>query len=494
MDDQAIFMNEGWLGFNQVKSEYQKWAPIFYQLGLKPRRYFKTNNAVYICTEAGWFRLGFIKYGKEELQWVNRVLQHLEEGRFANWGVPWSKSLIWEEQGFSYLIQPWCFSKDSFDPRDPAAIIRLTEILSDLYYCSQNFVDNNGPGILRNRWRSLEEQWQADLQLVEMLDEKKLGLTGFNFKKQAVNTIEDTLKIWDSVIKGWVEADREFGSIGHGKLLSKYIVAQPDDYYLLNWEHLSFQPKVTDLVSVINDVGIWEEEWVAFIINEYTKLQPFWPEEYRILVGMLQYPVDLLKFLHKLNNEPNLKINQSQIKKFSVELSKKADCLLGVWQQLGIDDRWGGYSGIAPESNDEAQEELSMAEPSYENGENYVGAELDVVLPFDETMEQSVEKWEDDVVNEQVDDSLNSQIEPTESIKSVQLEEVTEAPTVAELEEIRDEQVWEALEPQVTSQGQGDQESAVEKPNFAVVDQPMEVAESRVKLASWGKFPKPLSK
>ena len=47
--------------FESAKINYTKWAPIFQRLGLKPRRFIYKQDAVFVCTTEGWFRLSLVK-------------------------------------------------------------------------------------------------------------------------------------------------------------------------------------------------------------------------------------------------------------------------------------------------------------------------------------------------------------------------------------------------------------------------------------------------
>lgn len=354
MNDKCQINDETLRVFEQTRVDCQRWYSIFERLDLKPRRYFSADGCVYMGTAEGWFRLSPIHYEKDELYWVQNILQYLEERSFANWAVPWQKTMIWEENDGCYLIQPWIFGKEYFSPADPAAIGRVAEILAGLHRCGRDYCQNKGIEIFRDRWSAIEEHWQLERQRVDALPEEgfdesvRQALAGL--KKAITASLSETIDIWRNGINLLYEHQLHSGMIGHGQLAAKHIVWLKNDYYLLNWEDVSFQPKVADLAMLIEDVGIWEPEWITFLINAYTRFQPFWPEEYQALQVMLQYPKPLLNLVRE-DNLPRLE--WKQIEETRQVLQRKEQCLSRVWQELAADKRWSrqiwlGNGGIEP--------------------------------------------------------------------------------------------------------------------------------------------------
>lgn len=327
--------------FDSLKELFLKWVTVFYRFGLRPSRFFKDRDAIYFCTNEGWFRLSLIKYAKEELNWLQSILQYLEERSFNNWACSWRNTIIWEEESYSYLIQPWVFTNKKLDINDPASIRRVSEIIAKLYRCGKDYHATKGIGIFRDRWSTIELQWEQELKAIESLTEElfheKLRKEIHILKKEAVALLSDCLTIWKNSMNTLFEHHFSSGVIGHGRLRSNYIIWKEYDYYLLNWENLSFQPKVADLASLINDTAIWEPEWISFLINEYSKNQSFWPEEYNALKAMLQYPGKLVKLLSRENIDD---CDYKQIKVAKKELKRKDRCLAQVWRELGTDNCW----------------------------------------------------------------------------------------------------------------------------------------------------------
>jgi hypothetical protein len=322
--------------FEKERNMFLKWVPVFHHLGLKPRRFVKEADAIYVCTQEGWFRLSLIKYRKEELNWLRLILGYLEERSFNNWAVAWRKTIVWEENNSCYLIQPWFLASERFWPVDPAALDRIAEILADLYRCGKDYRENRGIEICRDRWSGIVTGWKTELQMVQSVKEEqcheKIRKEVGNLRKYAETQLSECIANWDLGIKALFEHHFQLGVLGHGALLSKYVVWRGHDYYLLNWEHLSFQPKIMDLAVLINDLAFWEPEWIIFFINQYVKLQPLWPEEYYGLKAMLQYPGQLL---HLLQLEQLKGLDHKMIKEAEKELKRKGRCLDKVWRELG---------------------------------------------------------------------------------------------------------------------------------------------------------------
>jgi hypothetical protein len=334
-------VKDAWGEFGRNRVSYQSWEPIFHRLGLKPRRFFHESGAIYVCSSEGWFRLSLAKYNKDELTWLRQVLEYWEERSFKNWAVPWRKTIIWEESDCCYLIQPWLISRDCFNRDDPAAIERVAEILADLYRCGKEYRDNRGLAGMRDRWSAVQHQWNMELQELQGLDEgrfhEKVRKEFMGIRKDAETALEESLKIWETGMSSLSE-HHHLGVLGHGQFLARNIVWRETDYYLLNWEHISFQPKVVDLTSLIIDSSQWEAEWILFLISRYSKLQPLWPEEYQALKAMLHYPGKVLDLLRKELPE---ELGHKLIKEVEKELRRKGRCLEKVWQELSAEKtRW----------------------------------------------------------------------------------------------------------------------------------------------------------
>jgi hypothetical protein len=322
--------------FEHERNIFQKWVPVFQHLGLKPRRFVNEADAIYVCTAEGWFRLSLVKYRREELNWLRRILGYLEERSFNNWAVTWRKTIIWEENKSCYLIQPWFLASDRFQPVDPAALDRLAEILADLYRCGKDYRENRGIEIFRDRWSAIETDWKAEFEMVQSFKEEqiheKVRKEVGGLRKAAETLLGECINNWELGIKALFEHHFQLGVLGHGELLAKYIVWRGHDYYLLNWEHLSFQPKIMDLAALINDLSFWEPEWIIYFINQYSKLQPLWPEEYYGLKAVLQYPKQLINLLQ---TGPLKELDHKLIKEVERDLKRKGRCLDKVWSELG---------------------------------------------------------------------------------------------------------------------------------------------------------------
>lgn len=380
MTDKYPYEDKTLRSFDTVKTDYQKWYPIFSRLGLNPRRYFRDESAVYVGTVEGWFRLSLSKYSKEELRWLRSILQYLDERSFMNWAVPWQKTIIWEENNYCYLIQPWLFTREHFYPNDPAAIDRIAEILAELYRCGKDYRENRGIEIFRDHWSTVEQQWEAELKNIQSLsDDKfhdKIRKEVHELKKDTIGLVEECLSIWKGSINKLLEHHLQSGVIGHGKLLADYIVWQNNDYYLLNWEHLSFQPKISDLASLINDIGVWEPEWIIYFINEYSRIQPFWPEEYQALKVMLQYPKRVIELLC---DKPTEELDYKEIKEVRKELKRKERCLAKVWRESGSDQYWG-KNRIIPEKKHEGNGKLSLVLSPVETWGGFSDGQFDSLI------------------------------------------------------------------------------------------------------------------
>lgn len=328
--------------FELSKSNFLRWTPIFNRLGLRPRKYFCDKDEIFVGTVEGWFRLSFSKYSKQELKWVRNILEYLEERSFNNWAVPWQKTIIWEENTFSYLIQPWLLNGDFFKPDDPASIIRVAEILADFHKSGKDYQENKGIKISRDRWSTIEPEWEISYQILDQFKNdfyhEKIRPELNELRKEALPILSECLTGWKtSGITSLLELHLQAGVVGHGNLLAKYIIWGGNDYFFLNWEHLSFQPRVADLACLIIDVAFWEPEWILFFINEYAKVQPFWPEEYTALFVLLRYPRAVLELMEEAKTD---EFDRKKIKEVAKEMARKERCLAKVWRELGSQKRW----------------------------------------------------------------------------------------------------------------------------------------------------------
>lgn len=344
-------------GFQRENSQtdYKKWIPVLQNLGLKPRRFLSEPDAAYICTAEGWFRLSPRPHQKEELTWLRSVLEYLEEHSFKNWAVAWQRAIIWEELNGCYLIQPWCFTQECFQTDDPAALERVTEILAELYRCGKDVRENCGLKGSRERWSTVAAEWKEQLMLLQTIREEiypeKIRKEVNSLRKATEALLSECLHSWESGINSLSEHQYHLGVLGHGQLLAKYIVWRDNDYYLLNWEHISFQPKVVDLASLINDVAVWEPEWIIHLIKHYTKVQPLWPEEYQALKAILTYPEQLIRIFR---HEPGKEVDYKIWKEADKELKRKGRCLEKVWQEISSEKSlWAwGKDYVIPKSRD----------------------------------------------------------------------------------------------------------------------------------------------
>lgn len=323
--------------------EYQKYLPIFQRLGLKPRRYFYDREAAYVGTVEGWFRIGFKKYSKQELKWLRRILEYLHERSFHNWAVPWQKTIIWEEHSFCYLIQPWLLAKEYFQPADPASLSRIAEITTELYNCGKDYFENCGIEIIRDHWQSIDFEWENTLHKLDQFknefEHEKTRKEFDELRKSAIAVLNDCLDSWKkSGLSSLLEHHQHSGVLGHGNLAARNIVWLSNDYYLLNWEGLAFQPRIVDVASLINDVAWWEPDWILFLLNEYAKIQPFWPEEHVALFALLKYPKKAIDILNTAGAEEIF--NPKDLKGEVKELARKERCLTKAWKELGTPKRW----------------------------------------------------------------------------------------------------------------------------------------------------------
>ncbi|MGE5581387.1 MAG: hypothetical protein ACM3X9_02495 [Bacillota bacterium] len=322
--------------------DYQNWLPIFQRLGLKPRKFFGEREAVFAGTADGWFRLSLKKYDKQELKWIRSVLEYLSDHSFNNWAVPWQKTIIWEENTFCYLIQPWLLTKEYFQANDPASISRVAEILAEFYDCGKDYCGTRGID-LPDRWQTVDLEWEISLNKLDQykngFEHEKLHKEVDDLRKKAVMAVNDCLNIWKkSGLTTLLEHHQLSGVLGHGNLAAKNIIWCGNDYYLLNWEGLAFQPRVADIASLINDVAWWEPDWILFLLNECSKIQPFWPEEQHALLALLKYPKKIIELFNEESTEEGLV--KKNLKEVARELAKKDRCLTKAWKELGSQKRW----------------------------------------------------------------------------------------------------------------------------------------------------------
>jgi hypothetical protein len=354
--------------------EFQKSLPIFQRLGLKPRRYYRDHEAAYVSTTEGWFRLSFKKYNKQELKWLRRILEYLSERSFHNWAVPWQKTIIWEENTYCYLIQPWILTREYFQAGDPASVSRIAEIIADLYSCGKDYSENRGIEIVRDRWQTIDLEWESTLHALDQFkndfEHEKLRKEVEELRKDAITALNDSLNSWKkSGLSSLLEHHQRSGVLGHGNLVVKNIIWGGNDYYLLNWEGLAFQPRIVDIASLINDVAWWEPDWILFLLNEYSKIQPFWPEEHAALFALLKYPQKIIELLNGDVTEESL--DHKNLKEVAKELARKERCLLKAWKELGTQKRW--VWGRQTEMSSVNQGKISMVLSPVESWGDFAG-------------------------------------------------------------------------------------------------------------------------
>lgn len=372
--------------FSNARIEFQKWASLFQRTGLKPRRFIMDAEAVYISTSAGWFRLGFRKYQQQELEWIHRMLEHLEERAFKNWAVSWPKTIIfWGEHKDGYLIQPWVMAREHFQAADPGSVQRVAEIMADFYRAGKDYGAAKGIEPARDRWSNIEIQWESSLReldnlKVDDLPEKARGDVN-ELRKSSTTLLKESLTGWrNSGMHSLFEHQRRTGILGHGRLLARHIIWLENDYYLLNWESLAFQPRILDLAVLITDVAYWEPEWILYLINEFSRVQPFWPEEYNALQAVLRYPKEALMILEKMAAG---ELDRKLAKEAGKELARKERCLVKVWRELGTEKHWAG--SFSDNSSQFGVNKLSMVLSPLETWGDYQGDADTVIRVKNET-------------------------------------------------------------------------------------------------------------
>jgi Phosphotransferase enzyme family. len=494
--------------------EYQRCLPIFQRLGLKPRRYFSDREAIYVGTIEGWFRLSLKKYSKQELKWLRRILEYLNERSFHNWAVPWQKTIIWEEHAFCYLIQPWFMAKEFFQATDPASVSRVAEITTELYNCGKDYFENRAIEIARDRWQSIDLEWETQLFKLDQLkidfEHEKLRKDIDELKKSAIIALNDSLDSWrKSGLTSLLEHHQRSGVLGHGNLLIKNIVWLNNDYYLLNWEGLAFQPRIVDIASLINDVAWWEPEWILFLLNEYAKIQPFWPEEHMALFALLKYPQKIMELLGSEMNEESL--NRKDLKEEARELARKERCLVKAWKELGTQKRW--VWGQQTDMPSVGQGKISMVLSPVESWGEFAGQADSLIhvkheqkLPKD-VMERLTYNESDQVVAGRDGNVLESaaKIDANANYNESNFIEIVEPqpkiPDETELEQaaeaakaVSEQTLTNSTIPEMKDKDVKDKE--VKAKEVKANDEPLfsktEVKKNTPYVTTWAKFPKPL--
>lgn len=480
--EEEVFLRE----FESARVNYAKWAPIFQRLGLKPHRFFYRRDAIFVCTVEGWFRLSLVKYEKQELKWVRSILEYLEERSFNNWAMPWQKTIIWEENSHCYLIQPWLLTNDCFKANDPASVARIAEILGDFYRLGKDYRENKGIEIIRDCWSTIETRWGIELEKIDRvpgeLGHEKINKEFGELKKETVRILSEALAGWKSSgINALFEHHRRTGVLGHGNLCVENIIWCGNDYYLLNWEHLAFQPKIADLASLISNVAFWDSDWIIFLINEYSKVQPFWAEEYSALMALLRYPAAAILLLTEVETED---LDRKAIKEEVKQMAKKERCLAKVWKELGSKNRWVWGKTDYPTNED--MRRISMVLSPIESWGDFSG-QVDSLIKIDND-----QKLPSDVIERL---TLNNQKGVVSGKEGNVLEGA--APRIEDFTEITEQQP-----PQIVEKVAEDavRENLIEATNADIAKLPIakeqtDVVKEEEKpiLIKWGGFPKTLS-
>lgn len=473
--------------FESARINYFKWTPIFQRLGLKPHRFFYRREAVFICTAEGWFRLSLVKYDKQELKWVRSILEYLEERSFNNWAMPWQKTIIWEENSHCYLIQPWLLTNDYFKANDPASVARIAEILGDFYRLGKDYRENKGIEILRDRWSTIETQWGIELEKLDRLSgelgHEKINKEFSELKKETVRILSEALAGWKSSgINTLYEHHRRTGVLGHGNLSVGNIIWCGNDYYLLNWEHLAFQPKIADLASLISNVAFWEPDWIIFLINEYSKVQPFWAEEYTALMALLRYPAEAILLLTEVETED---LDRKDIKEEVKQMAKKERCLAKVWKELGSKNRWIWGKTDYPATED--MRKISMVLSPIESWGDYSG-QVDSLIKIDNDQKLPLDVIERLNLNNQkgVVGGKEGAVLEGAALKIDDFTEITEQQPSTIVEKVGEDEVRGNLLKAV--------DVDIEKPPIAEEQTDIDVyKEEKPILIKWSGFPKTLS-
>ncbi len=462
--------------FEAARVQFLKWNTIMQRTGLKPRRFLQKSDAVYFGTSEGWFRLSYARYSKPEVHWIRKLLEYLDESSFQNWAVSWRKTIVWEENDHCYLIQPWVMNGDSFQRDDPASIQRIAEIMADFYRTGKGYVESKGIEIRRDRWSTLEVEWEESLKKIaklkiDSLPEKIRGGM-VELQKELAVLIRENINNWrSSGIHSLLDHQRRAGVLGHGNLISQNILWQNNDLALLNWEYLAFQPRILDLATLINDASNWEPDWILFIIGEFSKAQPFWREEYTALRILLRHPYHIIRMLERTQPE---ELERKFLKEAVKELARKERCLGKVWRELGTEKRWGG--GIL--TNNSGIDRLSMVLSPVETWGEYNGPDSvirvrnEAKLPED-VMERLTYFEQNRIVGGRDGSVLDGSVLPVTRETEIVPEKKTEDNPGAEFD---------------TGGGLSD----VPLPDILIKEEssPPENSTSSVHIIQWGNFPK----
>lgn len=479
--EEEVFLRQ----FESAKINYTKWAPIFQRLGLKPHRFFYKREAVFVCTTEGWFRLSLVKYQKQELKWLRSILEYLEERSFNNWAMPWQKTILWEENSHCYLIQPWLLTNDCFKANDPASVARIAEILADFYRLGKDYHENKGIEVFRDRWSTIETRWVIELEEIDRLPgelgHEKTNKEFGELKKETTRVLSEALIGWKSSgINTLFEHHRRTGVLGHGDLSVENIIWCGNDYYLLNWEHLAFQPKIADLASLICKVAFWEPDWIIFLINEYSKIQPFWSEEYSALMALLRYPAEAILLLTEVETED---LDRKAIKEEVKQMAKKERCLAKVWKELGSKNRWVWGKNGYPANEDMSK--ISMVLSPIESWGDFSGP-VDSLIKIDND-----QKLPSDVIERL---TLNNQKGVVSGKEGNVLEGA--APRIDNCTEVTEEQPPRIIEEVVEDEAR---ENLIKAANVVMpkpslpIEQTTVINEKKPALIKWSGFPKTLT-
>ncbi len=455
--------------FLKIRQDFERWTPFLQRLGLKARRYWCDREAVYFETADGCLRLSLQPYEREELRWLREILAYLEERSFNNWAVSWRKTMIWEDGAFCYLLQPWRSNYEIFPTTDPAALSRAAEILAEFHRAGKDYQNKLGLVTKRERW-NLEEQWLMRQKEIEKIDEnyyhEKLQKGIVELKKTALNSLAESLEQWrNSGLDSLQQHQSESGLLSHGDYSAKNLVWHENNYYLLNWEYLAFQPRVLDLATFINDQGYWEAEWLLYFLEEYLKIQPLWLEEQQALLALLRFPHEIIKTLNAAGESD---FERKQFKEVSKELAKKEHCLNKVASELGSQKRWMAGKHITPALQSSGHLAMTLSPIEFWDqqagvGESLIQAFTEQRLPADvlerlnycetdrvmcggrtaNVLEAAAEVIEDDLeIDEQPPQIPPDQLEKMANLEQEQVAiQVSELPTVEFTADLDDHQV-----------------------------------------------------
>jgi hypothetical protein len=339
----------------------------------------------------------------------------------------------------------------------------------------------------------IELEWEAERQKLEEASEEglheKVRKDFSELRKQTQDSINESLTIWrNSGIKSIHEHHSQIGTIGHGDLLAKYLVWCGNDYYLTNWEHLAFQPRAIDLASLINDLAVWEPDWILFFINECSKAQPFWPEEYDALLALLKYPRKAVNLFGAAAEQ----FEKKDMKEIIKEQARKERCLTKVWKELSARKRW--VWSRTPSSDDRGDQggKISMVLSPVETWGEYLGADDSIIqVNYDqkipsEIIERLTNPDSDRVLGGRDGNILDA---TTDNISEL---EISEEQPVIPREEI--ETVSEINDPVFSPTLAGINSDAVSQLESSadVVNSPVKIESTlTIHPIQWANFPKP---